>query len=557
MQLSQMARRGVLFGCNALVVLILMLGHMTPFGALRVAVVLAAAGYFLVYRKRAEFVCVMEDIATYVCIDLIAYIALWFDEMAPAFNAEALNTAFAKTTPETFGMLLLIGIPFLIVGYVWKPWMLGIGGGLCGSSLILGVFATGELKKIAFVGNGQTVFNVYIFSAAFWTLCLFMSELLNPKRKILYKALGSVAIIASIYIAICCPAFVDTVAPQIAKDMLALPEEGFAWWRVLICAVVLGGMAYVLSERSYSKDIRFGIDSIVLVGCIVLMVGVRVLMDHYFVFSWVLMLALVVAVCRCISNAKSDKTTFGLEALPCLGVELIAFIVIASLLGAGLLPSAIVTCVLLVIIYVYRNKAKTYLENGTIWICLIVALVVEVVAWLGVRHNLISEYVKMAVILAFGIATLLILNRRGKGGVLAPRRWDVIVCCCVGLLCIVSLHTSVTAKTEPVEDDVKTTIAATRDSNPITKATYQWVTSFGDVILPETPLPAGESSLPILADHLIVRATDSVGATIRYDYYYASWKHNNFGFARKRFADAAAQSEAAKAAAQAEAQQQP
>ena len=548
-----MAKRGVLFGCNALVVLIMMLGHMDPIGALRVVAILAVAGYFLVYRKRTNFVCVMEDIAVYVCVDLIAYIALWFDQMSAAFNGEAINTAFTKVAPENFGALLLIGIPFLIVGFVWKPWLLGIGGGICGSTLVLGVFATGELKNIVFAGNGRTIFTVYVFSAAFWTLCLFMSELLNPKRKILYKVLGAIVFCASVYIAICCSAYTDAVAPQIAKDMLALPEESFAWWRVLVCAIVLGGMAYVLSERNVNGDVRFGIDSIVLVGCIVLVVGVRVLMDHYFVFSWVFMLALVVVVCRCIANAKSGQKTFGLKALPCLGVALIAFIVISSLLGSGLLPSAIVTCVLLVAVYVFRDKMKGYLADGTIWVCLVVALVIEVIAWLGIRHNLISEYVKMALILAFGIATLWILNRRRDGGVLAPRKWDIVVCCCVGLLCVVSLRTTVTAKTESTVDDVKTTLAAAKDSNPITKATYQWVNSFGEVVAPEAPLPSGESKLPIQADHLIVRATDSAGATIRYDYFYASWKHR-FEEARKRVADAAAKAEAAKAeAAKAEA----
>lgn len=537
MQLLNMARRGVLFGANALVVLIMMLGHMEPIGALRVCVVLAAAGFFLVYKGKAS--CVMEDIATYVCVDLVAYVALWFDKIIAAYDAKAISTMFEKISTNDFGILLMIGVGLLIAGFIWKPWLMGVGGGCVGSALVLGTFATGGFKHIEFAGNGKIVFTVYVFSAAFWTLCLYMSEMLQPKRKTLDKILSLIVLAVSVIIAVGCSAYTNAIAPEIAKNMYALPVEGFAWWRVLVCAIVLGGMAYALSNRKSTGSIWWSTDSIVLFGCIVLVLGMRVLMDYYFVFSWVFMLALVVAVYRCIFNAKSGKTTFGFDALTCFAVELVVFIVLSSMLGQGLVPSAIVTCVILLAAYVLRDKRGKYLANANVWVFLVVAFVVEAVAWLGVRHNLAIEYVRMAAILVFGIATLLILNKHRAGDVPAPRKWDIVICCCVALLCVLSMHTSVNVETKPAADNVKATLSAARESNPITGATYEWVNAFGEVVAPKTPLPVGESNLPIQADHLVVRATDSAGATIRYDYYYASWMHN-FAGSRQQVADAAA-----------------
>ena len=68
-----------------------------------------------------------------------------------------------------------------------------------------------------------------------------MSEMLQPKRKTLDKILSLIVLAVSVFIAVGCSAYTNAIAPEIAKNMYALPVEGFAWWRVLVCAIVLGG----------------------------------------------------------------------------------------------------------------------------------------------------------------------------------------------------------------------------------------------------------------------------------------------------------------------------
>jgi hypothetical protein len=193
------------------------------------------------------------------------------------------------------------------------------------------------------------------------------------------------------------------------------------------------------------------------------------------------------------------------------------------MLGDGLLPSAIVTVVLIIVAYVKFGKDR--IEKSELQIYLVVGLAVEALAWLGKRYNSIGSFLMVGMVLVFSAVTLRILNRPHPGESRLQGKLAVGVCVIVALLCWLSLRTTVEVDTQVKNNDLVLTLRAKFKENPAMKATSEWKDAFGHNIASGSPLSEAETVMPIQGEHLVVRVVDSVGASEVYDYYFAPWAH--------------------------------
>lgn len=566
MILTNKGRRAALCGANALGFFALLFGHvnMSGMGVLLAIALLVVASALLV-KFRPEDEPATTDLAMLVCVDLLAFFAFYIDIIKDSFDPAAASAAMSKLSEGPYMMFAMLGVVVFILGLAVTAFLMGIGAGMFGTALFLTLYTTGEWPHLEYGGNAMSTLTTYVVASVFFSVCLYLSSCVSKTAKKSFAMLTLPTIVCCvvwIVVSIGCGPFANALSGQVAQIALGFPANEFAWWRVLLTCVALLALAYAFAMRT-GERLVFDLDAIVLCGWAAMVAGVRVLMDCYFMHCWLLMLALITAICPCIRNAAQGEDTAHMKAPHWIALSLIVFILLVSLLSQGLWPSVAVGIPLVIVLFWQVHNYKEGAGDTRLALTIIAAFVSEAIAWQGMRHNSVSSFLMLGMVAVFAAVTVVIINRKAPGGQGAPKILVYGVCACVALLCWLSLRPAAKVSAETKPEGVALTIEETRGDRKIVTVTYQWQDAMGTTVVPDTPLPVvpvdvpaeptaetpteatsaaeapavptlpakSTATLPVVADHLVVRVRNEQGITACYDYYFAPWMH---GFKQAR-----------------------
>lgn len=487
------------------------------------AIMLLSFDYLVV--KPYEATPAARDIPLQLFFNICLYLVVSYQSLIANFNMTSLGYIFSGKRGEAI-LLLLAGLAASL--FIPKGpklvWLRYIGKTAIGASIIMQIWANGRIFVPEFIGSGETLLIIYLVFAVIWFTFCTISCYIDSDTYKRNNWLSNSLLIVFVLFCTTEAALPQKLFPQTDVYLLSLPTVALAWWKVILSAIVLIGCAIVIFD--YLNN-AMGVDALVLCFVASALIIMRVLMANYFAFNWVILAIFLVSCVRCLKNELHQEKTLRLPTLGYVAVQFIAVLISIWFIKAGLWINVIVIATYTFIFYVTVNEGISEKHQLRHWLTVLSVPAVYAIAYIWHMRFSLDAIILLALAYVFFAGIMIVLHWPHPDKLSAPRRYKIIVCTLLALLCIIAMG-RFGAKVDVEFDTTKNTATVEIDArgtrNNIKSAEYQWSTLTGKTLATGIMNKSKSvSSIPVSGEVLTITVTDSHGVITTKTEWYPSW----------------------------------
>lgn len=472
----------VLFGINTLVMLPTIIVDYSTTGM--IAFLAATLFTFIITLKSSDEIPAVADLPLMLLADAVTYLGVYFFDQ---FSGEVWGELrpFSQSIGGIFWLVLLVGavIGFIALKYKKIIWLTGISGGFIGAAfIILGWgyilgWDYGSFRHFRFAGFGAALLLLFGLADMLWTALLYLIAKTVPKKAKRTVAVGVILLSLFIITLFSGAEVIGDNSWRWGRAILDSPNTAFAWWKVIISTVVLLAGAFMLYVKDAGKTDHLSIDAYFLIITAEIVLMTRILMSVYFSLNILVLVIVVIGSLRCMKNDYMGKKTLRQDSGTYLATQFIAAVVLMILLKNGLWLNVLLSAAFLGVFYAEKGAQQNRRHPVIHWIAVLVCIVFEAAALMARKGFSADVLMMLALVLGAGLLTMFAINMKQPGGRRAPDALKIIVCVCVGIICLAVIpRSAVRINTVMDEGNQKVTIhlEAKGKKNTVQNAYCYW-----------------------------------------------------------------------------------
>lgn len=513
----------IFFVLNLALVIPFIVENYTHWG-LGAAFLIMLWAFFRCVVKSVDLAPAAVNIPRLLFFDLLVYLAVSYEKLAAHFFGQNFLDLLDNMSGNGI-YLLLVGIVINIViskKKVKHQWLRNLIKVIIGAAFVLMIWSEGNLLHPVFHEGGEIIFIFYLMFSVMWFTFCSISYHLNIDA---VKRNGRLSNLLLILLVLFCSTEFE-LAMEFAMDfrsfLLDMPYDGLAWWKVLLGAVILVGCAVVTYDR---ENGTMGADSLVLCFIASAMLLLRVLMDNYFLHSWIIFIVFLFSCLRCLKNERNGKKTLRLNSLAYTAVQIAVLIGAVLLLKASLWIDLVIIALYTLIFYNFAAKGTAAKQPRCFWLVLLSAPAVYAIAHIWQTRFHTETLVLILMAYAVFAGAMLLLHASHPEDLKVPKAYKAILCAFLALLCWFAMSSHgvrVDIQPDLLWEEAYVEITPNGKDNAVTGAQYQWKTRTGET-LSMGELPEAGTPIPIEGEVLTVTVTDAYGARTTKTQWYPDW----------------------------------
>lgn len=496
-------------------------------------VYLAATLFTLIITlQSSDEIPAVADLPLILLADAVTFLATYFFDQ---FSDEGWNelSPFTQSVGGLFWLVLLSGAVIGIIALNYKKtiWLTGVSGGFIGAAFIILGWGYGGFAHFHFAGFGAALLLLFGLADMLWTALLYLIAKTVPKKAKRTVAVGAVLLGFFIITLFSGAEVIEDNSWRWGMEILDSPNTTFAWWKVIISTVVLLAGAFMLYVKDAGKTDHLSIDAYFLIITAEIVLMTRILMSVYFSFNILVLVIVVIGSLRCMKNDYMGKKTLRQDSGTYLATQFFAAVVLIVLLKNGLWLNVLLSAAFLGVFYAEKGDLQNRRHPVIHWIAVLVCIVFEAAALMARKGFSADVLIMLALVLGAGLLTMFAINMKQPGGRRAPDALKIIVCVCVGIICLAVIPRSAVKINAAVDENrqkVTIHLEATGKKNAIQNAHCYWKDTLGRTTVEDDDLPRNDWTADIQDEVLVIVAEDTHGVTSSKVVWYPYWLHMVF-----------------------------
>lgn len=524
---SAILRRNKLiyFVLNLALIIPYVVRHYSHWG-LAIAAGIMLLAFYLIVVKPVEDTPASKDLPLLLFFDVCVILGMSYETLYSCFDREfILLGRIVENLHEQCLYLLLAGLAVSLFTPQRQSliWLKCIGKIAMGSAIIMQMWSNGEVLDPNYASGGKALL-VYFWMWGFvWLTACVISCYVHPESSKRNNWLGTSLVIAWYILNIAEKPIVSGFVPSIEPFLLALPQNTFAWWKVILSAIVLVGCSIAAYDHDNEKMTADSVVFAVIASAIVLL---KVLMENFFSYNWVLFIVFLVSSVRCLRNERRQTETLRLSSPVYLAAQIVSFLVAIKLIKGGLWINVIVICLYTLIFYSAYGKEKTEKRRLRHWLMVLSVPAVYAMAYIWQRRFSMDTVIMILLAYVVFAGVIIILSWPHPDKQITPPGFKMLPCLFMILLCLISM-TRYGAKVDiEFNTDTDTAIVAIEakgKENQIESVEYYWSDNKGEIIGSERTMSVEGSDIPVKGEKLTVVVTDINGVVTTETEWYPEW----------------------------------
>lgn len=463
-------------------------------------------------------------------LDACILLGLSYQELIDYFNPDDLVYFIQRMEDRPYpGAVLAAALVLAVAADVHlrkgplAVWLGMLGRTVAGGALIWALWCGGTLLTPRFLPGMNAFFAFYVLCAMGWCILCAAAYYVDSKSAIRSICLSWLLLAAFFTLCLTEAPLVQLFAGTLEERFLALPDMSFAWWRALSAAAVLTGCAIAVYDYDNHK---MGADSLVLGALASGVLLLRILLSWYFAFSFLVFPVFLAGCFRCLYNERRQSKTLRLSSPAYLIAQMAALALAVHLLKTGLWVLTVLICVYAAVFYATAGKNSTAGYRLCHWITILSCPAVLAAGYIWQMRFVRESCVLVGTAYVIFACFILVLSWPHPDDRKSPDIYKWSVCGFMTLLCLMAAArygSKIQVAFRPEDSTAVITLEARGEDNRIRSAVLSWTSLTGEALSGEIPLSAGENTVPIRGERLIISATDAFGATTTVTDWYPGW----------------------------------
>ena len=524
---SAILRRNKLiyFVLNLALIIPYVVKHYSHWG-LAIAVGIMLWAFFVIVVKPSVDTPASKDLPALLFFDVCVVLGMVYERLYDSFDSEfILLEKVVENFNEQCLYLLLTGIAVSVFTSNKQSmvWLKCAGKIAAGAAIIMQLWSNGEVLEPSYVDGGEAFLIYCLLWGIVWTIACVLACYAHPESSKNAKRLGTVLLLAWYVLNVTEKPIVDDLVLYIKPFLIALPQNVFAWWKVILSAIVLFGCAVVAYD--YDND-RMTVDSIVLAFIASAVVLIKVLLENYFSYNWIIFIVFVVSSMKCLQNELRQSKTLRLTSQVYLLVQFISVLISIKLIKNGLWINAVVICLYTLVFYTTYGKTKTEKSRLRHWLLVLSAPAVYAAAYVWQKCFALDTIIMILLTYVVFAGVIIILSWPHPNNRIVPPGFKMLPCLFIVLFCLISMSrygAKVDIEFNNDTDNAIVAIEARGKENQIKSVVYYWSDNKGEIIGSERTMSVEGSNISVKGEKLTVIVTDINGVITTETEWYPNW----------------------------------
>lgn len=364
-------------------------------------------------------------------------------------NTDNIVTVLAAMSKS---ILILLGAG-VVAAYIAHSkdysWLRCVAVALIGAYVILAMYSNGDLTGLEYQYNGDKLLYLYLYYVILWGILVELGRVVKAGSSKVNDRLGLVMAIVMLSLVVVEPEVTTSLAMSIPERAAAVTEPLLLTWpgALILCLILV--VCSVVMYREDADNDRLGADSYVAAAMAINVLAIRwceanALTDLQ---EYAVLLVVFLASYVAFRNDSRNQRSLRLNSMQYLIAEAVLMMFSIRAIGTGYWATLIVTAVFIALLYARAGHMSA--DGKWLWIGIVTCLVVEALAWLlgSVSLETLKEAgaavdldgIKVLVeIYAVAVLAIVGLNLPHPSGKVPARAYNIVICACVGVLCLVS-----------------------------------------------------------------------------------------------------------------------
>ena len=493
---------------------------------LAIAAGIMLLAFYLIVVKPIEDTPASKDLPLLLFFDVCIILGMSYEKLYLNFDREfIILERIAENFHEQCLYLLLAGLAVSLFTPQRQAlvWLKCLGKIAAGAAIIMQMWSNGEILEPLYAGGGEALLVYYLLCGFVWMIACVISCYVHPESYKRNNWLGAGLLLAWYVINLTEKSIISSFVPSIEPLLLGMPQNTFAWWKVILSAIVLVGCA--IAAYDYNNE-KMGADSVVFAVIASAIVLVKLLMENYFSFNWVLFIIFLVSSVKCLRNEQRQTKTLRLDTPVYLVVQFVSLFAAIGLVKGGLWINVIIICLYTLIFYTAYGKEKTEKRSLRHWLLVLSVPAVYAVAYIWQRRFSMDTVIMILLAYVVFAAVIIILSWPHPDKKTVPPGFKMLPCLFMILLCLISMTrygAKVDIEFNADTDTAIVEIEATGKENQVDSVVYYWSDKTGEMIGSERTMAADGSNLAVNGEKLTVVVTDINGVVTTETEWYPGW----------------------------------